>query len=185
MKTAAKVLAEDFNTQPLLIQEYSTFMNGLRALVSKQALGPKTGEEIRDYALQYVLHNSLNEFDRFSETTYIRHYIGRDRETGWEALVMCWKKGNRTAIHSHPQYAGYTFADGEFLVEIFEPCSGDSGLARLKDRLHIDRPQGLFSIGKAGQFDNHIHRITCLSETAHSLHIYSDDALKGLKWEEK
>ena len=32
-----------------------------------------------------------------------------------------------------------------------------------------------------GKFNNHIHRITCLSDTAHSLHVYSDDALKGEK----
>ena len=44
---------------------------------------------------------------------------------------------------------------------------------------------GVYAIGKAGKYNNHIHRITCLSDTAHSLHVYSDDALKGEKLDEQ
>ena len=44
---------------------------------------------------------------------------------------------------------------------------------------------GLYAIGEAGKFNNHIHRITCLSDMAHSLHVYSDDALKGEKLDEQ
>ena len=108
----------------------------------------------------------------------MRNYIGRDTESGWEAIVMSWKKGNRTAIHAHPQFAGYTFADGVFLVEVFEPFK--EGI-RLVQEMTISDIHGLYAIGEAGKFNNHIHRITCLSDTAHSLHVYSDDALKGEK----
>lgn len=95
---------------------------------------------------------------------------------------MTWKHGNRTSIHAHPQFAGYNFADGIFRVEIFEPA-GD-GRARLVEECTVTAPESFFAIGAAGRFDNHIHRITCLSETGHSLHIYSDDALRGQIYEE-
>ena len=96
---------------------------------------------------------------------------------------MGWKRGNRTSIHSHPQFAAYNFADGEFEIEIFEPTG--EGRARLVERVHISEPQSFYAIGKAGAFDNHIHRITCLSEQGHSLHIYSDNALQGITYEEE
>lgn len=90
---------------------------------------------------------------------------------------MSWKKGNRTSIHAHPQFAGYHIADGSFRLEIFEPTDG--GTARLKESTVVEGPCAFFAVGVPGRFDNHIHRITCLSDTGHSLHVYSDDALQG------
>lgn len=176
-----KTLARDFSQESLFIKGYDSFMEGLLQIVKNRRICDELGKEIEKYAQNYVQHHSLVCFNHFSEDTYVRNYIGRDPATHWEALVMCWKKGNRTAIHAHPQYAGYTFADGIFLVEIFEPTP--HGI-HLKEKLYITNQQSLYAIGEAGRFDNHIHRITCLSETAHSVHIYSDDALKGLKYDE-
>ena len=39
---------------------------------------------------------------------------------------------------------------------------------------------GFYALGEANVLTNHIHRITCLSDIAYSLHIYSDDARKGV-----
>ena len=61
--------------------------------------------------------------------------------------------------------------------ETFEPA-GD-GTARPVHSAEVEAPCAFFAIGKPGCFDNHIHRITCLSPTGHSLHVYSDDALRG------
>ena len=91
---------------------------------------------------------------------------------------MSWKAGNRTSIHAHPQFAGYYFADGEFQVEIFEQA-GPTAL-KLANVVRVNGQEGFAAIGHPGHFDNHIHRITCLSATAHSLHVYSDDALRGM-----
>ena len=91
--------------------------------------------------------------------------------------MISWQDGNRTSIHAHPQFAGYHFADGRFRLEIFEPA-GD-GTARPVHSAEVEAPCAFFAIGKPGCFDNHIHRITCLSPTGHSLHVYSDDALRG------
>ena len=43
----------------------------------------------------------------------------------------------------------------------------------------------VMDLGAPGRFDNHIHRITCLSDTGHSLHVYSDDALRGEVYREE
>lgn len=182
MKIQENILQEDFTAAPCMIEGHEVFMGELMNIVTSEPMSETVGERVKAHVLDFVRSHPLTCFDRFSEDTYVRNYIGRDTSTGWEAIVMSWKKGNRTAIHSHPQFAGYTFADGEFLVEIFEPCKG--GIC-LVDELRINDVLGLYAIGEAGKFDNHIHRITCLSDTAHSLHVYSDDALKGRKWEEQ
>ena len=174
------ILLEDFTSQVVVVPGFEGFMRGLMNVVHSGPLCDVVGERIKAYVLDFVKGNPLDAFDHFSDTTYMRNYIGRDPETRWEAIVMCWKKGNRTAIHSHPQFAGYTFADGEFLVEVFEPC--EHGV-RLINKTVVNEIFGLYAIGEAGKFDNHIHRITCLSDTAHSLHVYSDDALKGKKFD--
>lgn len=175
-----KTLSEDLISNPGVAHLPSDFMAGLLSLVHSGPICQNLGEEIKHYALQFVQKHSLQHFNRFSEESYIRNYIGQDPATHWEALIMNWKKGNRTAIHSHPQFAGYTFADGKFLVEVFEM---DRDQLRLTSQTEITDRQSFYAIGEADKFDNHIHRITCLSETAHSLHIYSDDARKGFKYE--
>ena len=173
-----KILQEDFDLAPCMVAGYESFMNGLLNIVHSGPICESVGEQIKSYVLDFVQNHPLDSFDRFSDETYMRNYIGRDTESGWEAIVMSWKKGNRTAIHAHPQFAGYTFADGESLVEVFEPFK--EGI-RLVQEMTISDIHGLYAIGEAGKFNNHIHRITCLSDMAHSLHVYSDDALKGEK----
>ena len=49
----------------------------------------------------------------------------------------------------------------------------------------VEGPCAFFAVGAPGRFDNHIHRITCLSDTGHSLHVYSDDALRGEVYREE
>lgn len=93
---------------------------------------------------------------------------------------MSWSRGNVTSVHGHPQLACYCFADGDFLVETFEAVGGD--LVRPSGCRRVAGGCGFYAVGLPGRFDNHIHRITCLSERGHSLHVYSDDALKGLKY---
>ncbi len=73
-------------------------------------------------------------------------------------------------------------ADGRFRVEVFEP-TGDGRAQRIAEQV-IDGREGFFAIGTPGRFDNHLHRITCLSPTGHSLHVYSDDALQGIAFTE-
>ena len=156
---------------------YAPFFDNLLAIVRDRPIDRKLGQAIESYVLEWLAEHPLNEFTDYSEASYVRTYLGRCPETRWEAILMSWQAGNTTAVHAHPQFAGYHFADGVFRVEIFEPDEKNG--IRPTDTLVIDKPAALFAIGHPGAFDNHIHRITCLSDTGHSLHVYSDDALKG------
>lgn len=175
-------VADRFQEQSLTAEGYDTFFEKMIEICSSREIDQTLGEELKNYATEWLKENCLESFDNYSDKAYSRTYIGRSA-TGWEAIVMGWKRGNRTSIHSHPQFAAYNFADGEFEIEIFEPTG--EGRARLVERVHISEPQSFYAIGKAGAFDNHIHRITCLSEQGHSLHIYSDNALQGITYEEE
>lgn len=159
--------------------DYGGLFAELTALAARMPTGDELGAAIRERVLAFVAEGTPG-FDAYSERSYVRNYIGRDAATGFEALVMSWMCGNRTSVHAHPQLACYCFADGEFLVETFEDA-GD-GLARPVDRYRVGGGSGFYAVGLPGRFDNHIHRITCLSGYGHSLHVYSDDALKGLKY---
>ena len=173
-------VADTFQEQSHSTNQYDKFFSNMMKICSGREIDNTLGEELKHYVSEWLKHNSLEDFNDYSDTSYIRTYIGRSAE-GWEAIVMSWEQGNRTSVHSHPQFAAYNFADGEFCVEIFEPTG--EGRARLVETLEVKAPLLLYAVGKADCFDNHIHRITCLSATGHSLHIYSDDALQGHTYE--
>ncbi len=115
-------LSTDFKPGLSVHTSYEDFFSGLDSITSGRDITEELGNAIREYVLDYVRRNPL-ALNNFDDSTYVRNYIGRNDRSGWEAIVMSWKKGNRTAIHSHPRFASYTIADGEFLIEIFEPVS--------------------------------------------------------------
>ena len=162
---------------------FGDFFSGLLETTAAKTIDDALGQQIRAYVLGWLQTHPLTAFDDYSDTAYRRTYLGRCPATGWEAIVMSWKNGNRTSIHAHPQFAGYHIADGTFRLEIFEPAAG--GAARLTESAVVEGPCAFFAVGAPGRFDNHIHRITCLSDTGHSLHVYSDDALRGEVYREE
>ncbi len=172
-------LAESASHAPLFTEERSgkRFFTDLRQLVSERPVDERLGAEIMELARQWVADNSLLHYSNTTRAAYGRTYLGRCAETGWEAIVMSWQQGRPSSIHGHPRFAGYFFADGVFRIEQFERTA--PGRVRLKETVEVEAPKGFHAIGSAGHFDNHIHRITCLSGQGHSLHIYSDDALQG------
>ena len=182
------VVGKDFPGSINVREGYSDFFDGLLSVVLDGDGKPvvpveETGSSLRTYVMKWLESHPLDGFNDYSDDSYIRTYIGKDFRTGWEAIVMTWKQGNTTTIHGHPGFAAYNFADGTFKVEVFEKVSEDT--AALADSFVIDRPGGFFAIGEKGCFDNHIHCITCLSPTGHSLHVYSDDARRGVVYREQ
>lgn len=164
--------------QPIEIKTgYEAFFAGVIKITQQDPINQALGEALRQHASIFLATCNLDNFCDFADTHYTRTYLGKNMESGWEALMMCWCKGNRTSIHGHPQFAAYNFASGRFLLETFQKDSDDR--LHLVDSFETEAGQSFYAIGNACVFDNHIHRITCLSDTGRSLHIYSDDARKG------
>lgn len=162
-------------------QGYEDFFSDLMNLVKKNELNEQLGEELKRLALDFPNRYDLEAFNTCSDCAYERTFIGKDA-SGWEAIMMTWRKGKQSAIHSHPQFAAYNILKGKIKLEVFED-KGDGDVA-LINTLEVDENTGLFAIGEPNTMSNHIHRISGLSEASYSLHIYSDDARKGFTYRE-
>ena len=102
----ATTLAEDLQEASANTAEYGEFFTGLTGITDRKPVDDALGERIQGYVLGWLEGHPLTAFDDYSATAYRRTYLGRSPETGWEAIVMSWKNGNRTSIHAHPQFAG-------------------------------------------------------------------------------
>ena len=89
---------------------FGDFFSGLLETTAAKTIDDALGQQIRAYVLGWLQTHPLTAFDDYSDTAYRRTYLGRCPATGWEAIVMSWKNGNRTSIHAHPQFAGYHIA---------------------------------------------------------------------------
>ena len=158
---------------------YEDFFGELMNLVRKNDMNEQLGEELKRLALTFPSRYDLNAFDIISANQYERTFIGKD-ESGWEAIIMTWRKGRQSTIHGHPQFAADNILKGKVKLEIFEDIG--NGDLKLLNELEIDEGTGLFAIGESNVMSNHIHRISCLSDISYSLHIYSDDARKGFTY---
>ena len=95
-----KILQEDFDLTPCMVAGYESFMGGLLNIVHSGPICEGVGEQIKSYVLDFVQNHPLDSFDRFSDETYMRNYIGRD-ESGWEAVSMCMARFCRNTEGRH------------------------------------------------------------------------------------
>ena len=110
MKHETGIVGSSFPGQITIREGYSEFFNGLMDIVrgaseGRNGVDGQTGESLRSYVMDWLGKHPLQDFNEYSDTKYIRSYIGRCPETHWEAIVMSWKRGNTTTIHGHPQFA--------------------------------------------------------------------------------
>jgi hypothetical protein len=168
----------NFNEPVVVLTGYEKQFAELLQIVKNQPITNNLGEKIKTMALRWATEINCDDFQQFHSDKYGRNYIGKD-ESGWEAIVMTWKKGVHSVIHGHPQYAGYTHVSGEILMEIFE--EQDGSLRKVLE--HVMQPgESFFAVSDKNDFKNHIHKLTGLTD-ARSLHIYSDDARKGFNFD--
>ncbi len=106
----------------------------------------------------------------YSRTILYRH------DNGAEIMVARWDQGAITPIHGHPRYAFVYVLQGRLQIEHYA-CT-DDGVQRQNTTIKT-QGQHIYSVGEAGRYDNAIHRVCALSPSL-SLHVYSDDALKGI-----
>lgn len=167
--------------QPIHIKSgYEKFFNQCMDLIKyEKEINHQLGEKIKSLALSFPQYYDLEDFNIDSHVPYERTYLGKD-SSGWEMILMTWHKGRKSSIHGHPQFAGYNILKGSLQLEIFE--EKENNKIALKTSINVDGGNGFFAIGNHGIMNNHIHRITCISDVAYSLHVYSDDARKGITY---
>jgi hypothetical protein len=168
----------DINEPVKVLKGHEKEFAELLQIVKNKPITAELGEAIKACSLQWAKKLNLNDFNQFYDDHYGRNYIGKD-ESGWEAIVMTWKKGVHSTIHGHPQYAGYTYLSGELLLEVFEEVDG--GLRKVLE-YNVQGGDSFFAVSEKNDYKNHIHRITGLTD-ARTLHIYSDDARKGFNYD--
>lgn len=157
---------------------FEVFFKQIIYLVNNMPMNEQLGEELKNLALTFPFMYDLRQFDIFSDNHYERTYLGKD-ESGWEAIIMTWRKGRQSSIHGHPQFASYTILKGNLKLELFDYFT-DTGEIKLARIIEATENTGFFALGEANTMTNHIHRITCMSDISYSLHIYSNDARKGV-----
>jgi cysteine dioxygenase len=102
----------------------------------------------------------------FSDSTYRRNLLHRG--PGYQALVLCWKPGQRSPIHDHAgSSCGVVVLRGTMTETVFK--RGASGM------LMAVRSHELAAGGVCGSQDADIHQVSNLSkiEPLVTLHIYS------------
>ncbi|WP_456404800.1 cysteine dioxygenase [Thiolapillus sp.] len=114
-----------------------------------------------------------NDFP-YAPHCYSRNILLRE-DSGAEIMVARWDQDAMTPIHGHPQFAFVYVLEGQLQMEHYRETN--QGLV-LTETLVKTKDQHIYVAGVAGRYNNAIHRVTALSPSL-SLHVYSDDALKG------
>lgn len=111
---------------------------------------------------------------RFKKNAYSRSILLRE-DCGFEIMVARWDRDAVTPIHGHPGYSLLYVVEGTLKETLFVNDGG-----RIQKGEESQLQPGFYSYhkGEQGRYDNAIHQIKALKESL-SLHIYSDDALKG------
>lgn len=140
------------------------------------ALAASLEDEARLLALARDFHPS-------EDFPFVPHCYSRslllNTEEGPQVMVARWDQGAATPIHGHPQYAFVYVLQGRLRNETFR--NTDSGLVPGASRI-CEAGDHIYAAGHQDRFDNAIHRVTALAPSL-SLHVYSDDALKGIFWD--
>jgi len=94
---------------------------------------------------------------------------------GFEVMVARWSRGAKTPIHGHPGFSLTWLIDGNLSENTY---AKEGGCLVQADSDSLSAGAYSFDQGNDGRFDNAIHQIVAVEESL-SLHLYSDDALKG------
>lgn len=106
--------------------------------------------------------------------SYSRTMLHRE-DNGFEIMMARWNKGAVTPIHGHPRFAFVFLIDGGFTETSF--IRDEASIVQSKQTQYLSGDYA-YEDGIEGRFDNFIHKIFADNDSL-SLHIYSDDALKG------
>ena len=114
--------------------------------------------------------------------TYQRTLFGLEKtlsDSGFEGIILHWKKNSKTPIHAHPNFAYYKILSGKCLMTFYKKKE-DGSLVKTSQK-YLSTGDSLHSYEKKEKkmtFTNLIHKVECIKE-GFTLHLYSDNALKG------
>ena len=135
--------------------------------------------------IRSIINLSLTNFDldqecfSFIENTYSRTLLF-SVENRLEIMIARWDKNTVTAIHGHPDFLFEYLIKGRFKIENYEWDHQNL----IKTSVITQQPEEYYSDhGIIGRYDNAIHRIFAMEQSL-SLHIYSDQGLKGVVFQE-
>lgn len=135
---------------------------------------------VEKFSLQIAEKINPNIYEEPCETDYARNYLFKD-DSGWEVLLICWEKRNKTTVHGHPSKCCYNFISGDFKIDFYKKVS-DTEVKKVSS--NIAQNLNAYSyVGEKYTYDNHIHQIECLSDRGFSINIYSEDARLGQEFE--
>lgn len=92
--------------------------------------------------------------------------------------MLNWDEDYKSVIHGHPEMAFVCVLKGQMKNTSFD----NPPLNQTKTTL-ISPNEYFYSVGKKGQFDNAIHQLHSMEKSV-SLHFYSDDARKGIVFDD-
>lgn len=119
--------------------------------------------------------NPNRKYFPLMENTYSRTILC-SVENQLEIMVARWDKNTLSSIHGHPGFVFEYLIDGRLMIENYERNRGNL----IKTSVITQQPGEYFcDQGIEGRFDNAIHRIIAVEQSL-SLHVYSDQGLKGL-----
>ncbi len=111
--------------------------------------------------------------------TYQRTLFGLEKTlsgSGFEGIILHWKKDSKTPIHAHPNFAYYKILSGKCLMKFYKKKKNGS-LVETSQK-YLSTGDSLHSYEKKMTFTNLIHKVECIEE-GFTLHLYSDNAIKG------
>lgn len=92
-----------------------------------------------------------------------------------EIMIARWDKDTKSPVHGHPDFIYEHLISGCLIIENFD--KDEAGIK--KTETIVQNPDdSIWNHGIKGNYDNAIHCISAEEESL-SLHIYSDDGLKG------
>ena len=168
LKTA---IQSQLQTPPPLITN-GVFSRVLQQVASRKYDSEKTLAILSDFFAAHRL--STIDFPVMKQS-YTRTTLLREK-TGFEIMIARWDKGSATPIHGHPRYSFLYVIEGELSEQFF---IRDNKKLMQVSTLNYKVGDYSYHNGDPGTFDNAIHKITAVQNSL-TLHIYSDDALKGV-----
>lgn len=99
-------------------------------------------------------------------------------KNGFWLSLLNWDENYKSVIHGHPEIAFVYVLKGQM-----KNVSFDNPPLKQANTTLLNPNQYFNSIGKKGSFDNTIHQLYSIEKSV-SLHFYSDDARKGIVFDE-